>query len=275
MNRLVRGRGHTYRIDGQRVPSVTGVLRMLDSPALIGWAARMSAGYAIDHWEQLSDKLISERYRLIEDARFESNRGARERGKRVHSMAERLGISGEVDVPDELRGQVESVARFLDHWEMRTILAEVACASTEHMYAGTLDTVLECPKLGTVMIDWKVGGKGPYQDNALQLAGYRNTNIRLERVEQVGPRGGHKLIDVEHPMIKVDACFVAKVLADDVELYPVRTDTRERDTFLYLREIWEWHQAATDHRSDNYDPPIDEPIYPEQIPDPDSESRTA
>ena len=75
------------------------------------------------------------------------------------------------------------------------------------------------------------------------------------------------MVDVEHPMIEVDGCYVAKILPDDVELYPVRADGRERDTFLYLREIWEWHSMATDNKSDGYDPPVDEPIYPEQFPD--------
>ena len=63
--RLTRGRGHTYRIDGQRVPSVTGIMKMLDKPALIAWAARMSAGYAIDHWDELAAKPLSARHRLI------------------------------------------------------------------------------------------------------------------------------------------------------------------------------------------------------------------
>lgn len=267
-NRLQRGRGHTYRIDGQRVPSVTGVMKMLDKPALIAWAARMSAGYAVDHWDELAGMAVSQRYRLIEDARFERNREAKEKGKRIHSLAEKLGIEGEAQPPEHLVGQVEAVARFLDHWEFTTLATEAAVANTDYLYSGTLDTILESPKLGVCLLDWKTGAKGPYQDMALQLAGYRNCNVRLERTERLGPRGGRSLIDVEYPMIEVDGCYVAKVLPDDVELYPARAEAAEFQSFLYLRELWEWVDHATNPKSDGYDPPIDEPIFPENYQEP-------
>ena len=124
---------------------------------------------------------------------------------------------------------------------------------------------MESPKLGVCLLDWKTGAKGPYQDTALQLAPYRYANVRLERTERIGPRGGKSLIDVEMPMIEVDGCYVAKVLPDDVELYPVRAEKAEFETFLYLREIWEWSDHATNPKSDGYDPPVDEPIFPENF----------
>jgi len=265
VTRLTRGRGHTYRIDGQRVPSVTGITKVLDSPGLIKWAAQMSAGYAVDHWDELSRMAVSRRYQLIENARFEQNREAKEKGKRIHALAERLGVEGEAQPPEHLVGQVEAVARFLDSWEFETLAAEAAVANTDYLYSGTLDTILFSPKLGNVLVDWKTGAKGPYQDTSLQLAGYRYCDVRLERTERVGPRGGHSLIDIEKPMIEVDGCYVAKVLPDDVELYPARADAREFQSFLYLRELWEWVDHATNPKSDGYDPPIDEPIFPENF----------
>ena len=63
------GNGHGYQLDGRKVPGVTSITGKLDKPALIGWAARTAAGYAVDHWDELSRKPILERAKEIEDAR--------------------------------------------------------------------------------------------------------------------------------------------------------------------------------------------------------------
>lgn len=268
MSRLERrnyGSGHSYQLDGSKCPGVTTIISKLDKPALIDWAARKSAGYAIDHWDQLSNVPLMERAKLIQDARWDSNRKAIVRGNRIHALAEKLGNTDEAQPPPELLSQVEAVARFLDRWDIQTLVNEGSVAHTEYRYAGTLDVIAKSPKLGTILLDYKTG-TGVWGETALQLAAYRYADLLQTSTEEVGPRGGKKAgAPKEEPMIQVDGCYVAHVLSDDVELLPVEADEATFNTFLYLREVYEWHEAATNRNSEHYRPPIGSPLYPEQI----------
>jgi hypothetical protein len=268
MNRLERrnyGSGHSYMLDGTKVPGVTTIIGKLDKPALIDWAARKSAGYAIDHWDELTELPLMERAKLIQDARWDSNKKAIVRGNRIHALAEKLGVEGEAQPPAELLSQVEAYARFLDRWDMESVATEASIAHTEYRYAGTLDAIVKSPKLGTILMDVKTG-QSVWGEVALQLAAYRYADLLQTATETVGPRGGRKAgIPTEEPMPPVDACYVAHVLGDDVELLPVSVDEYTFETFLYLQEIYLWHEQATNRNSEYYRPPVGAAIYPEQV----------
>ena len=257
MNRLARrnyGSGHAYQLDGNRCPGVTTIIGKLDKPALIDWAARKSAGYAIDHWDELGRLPLMERAKLIQDARWESNKSAIVRGNRIHAMGEQLAHTGQPEAPPELLSQVEAYARFLDRWDMETLALEAPVAHTDYRYAGTLDSIVKSPKLGTILLDIKTGS-GVFGEVALQLAAYRYAD--LLQVSGKPPKEG--------PMIPVDDCYVAHVLGDDVELLPIEVTEETFDAFLYLREIYEWHERATNRKNDDFRPPVGAPVYPEQI----------
>ena len=71
--RINHGRGHSYLLDGERADGITWILgNGVPKPALVNWAARESAGYAVDHWDELQTVGASERLRRIERARFEN-----------------------------------------------------------------------------------------------------------------------------------------------------------------------------------------------------------
>ena len=62
--RLIRrnyGRGHGYRLDGQKVAGVTTAIDVLSKPALVDWAARTAAERAVNDWDALSALPITER----------------------------------------------------------------------------------------------------------------------------------------------------------------------------------------------------------------------
>ena len=70
--RVNSGRGHRY-VDayGRKVPGVTTVIgNGVPKPALVGWAARTTAAYAIDYWDELAELPVSERITRLEKARF-------------------------------------------------------------------------------------------------------------------------------------------------------------------------------------------------------------
>lgn len=267
MTRLQRrnyGSGHGYQMDGRKVPGVTTVIGKLDKPALVTWAARQSAGYAIEHWAELGELPLMERAKRIEDARWATNKAATVRGHRVHALGEQLLQTGDVDVPDELRGPVEAYARFLDRWQFEGVTTEAPVGHTGYQYAGTLDAIATSPKLGTVLLDVKTGN-GVWPEVALQLAAYRYADLMLCPRDVVGPRGGVRVEYDERPMPEVEGCYVAHVLADDVELVPVRAEEAEWQTFLYLREVFDWLRVATDRKDDGYRPPVGDVMFPEQV----------
>lgn len=268
--RINSGNGHSYRLDGHKIPGATTVIGTLDKPALVGWAAKESASYAVENWDRLSGLGQIERFDAIKDARFDTNKKAVVRGNRIHALGERLAKGEQVDVPDEITGPVEAYARFLDLWDFETLSTESPVCRTDYRYAGTLDAIVKNDRFGTVLLDVKTGSK-VYSEVSLQLAAYRYANVMLEEVVQVGPRGGKKpSLWVEKPMIPVDRAMVAHVLADTVELVPVVADEQIWSTFLFLVEVYETWIRRTDWKMRDdpaFSPTVGKPIFPEDVDD--------
>src|SRR5258708_38142963 len=120
------GRGHSYFIDGQKVDGVTTILsRGLPKTALYNWAARTAAGYAVDHWDELSGAPVTERLERIADAPNSTRDKAGGRGTRVHAPAERLVARDQVTGPEDRRGHGEAGVPVLGAWNDRPMLPEV------------------------------------------------------------------------------------------------------------------------------------------------------
>ena len=272
MARFVRknqGSSHHYLLDGARIPGVTTVIGILDKPALVNWAARETAIYADEHWAKLSAMRSGDRIQELERARYNTNRKAVVKGNRIHALGERLAHGETVDVPLEIRSEVEAYARFLDRWQLVTVATETPVCHSEWAYGGTFDLIAQTPRYGTALMDIKTG-KGVYSEVALQLNAYAACDLRLIEEQMTGPRGG-KLPSVWHeaPLPPIDSLLVAHVLADEVEMVPVKLDPAIFDAFLHMLEIFEtWHKrTAWDFRDeDTFDPPISKPVYPEDVP---------
>lgn len=245
------GNGHSYRLDGEKIPGVTSVLDLLDKPALVKWAADQSAQYAVEHWQELAELGVLERAKRISDARWATNKAAIVKGHRIHALADQLAHGVEVEVPDEYLRPVEAYARMLDEWEIETLATETPVCHTEYRYGGTFDAIVRAPKLGTIMLDVKTG-KRVYDEVGLQLAAYRFANLMID----------------DQPIIPTDAAYVAHITADDVQLLPIKQDDALTDSFLYLLELYElWHRRTAWKMRDDpaHDPVVGEPIFPEQV----------
>lgn len=269
LKRRNHGTGHSYTLYGKPVPGVTTILNVLDKPALVGWAARMSADYAIDHWNTLSEQPLSKRHEAILNARFEKNREATTKGTQIHDMAERLLTTGDAgNVPPNLYTQVKAVADFLDEWEIETIHAEAPIANTTRMYAGTCDSIAYSPKLGTILLDWKTG-KGIYPEMALQLAAYAKCDILLTQKTVIGPRGGKhtEWEEVEFP--EIDSCYIAHVHVDSVEMHPISFAMDLFEVFQHLLDIYNTWVKKTSLKfrdTPGYMPPIEPAIQASDYP---------
>jgi hypothetical protein len=266
------GSSHSYALDGQRIPGVTTVKDVLNKPALVRWAQRIAAEAVVDNWQHLTSLTPSQRQEFVASSADRARNKAAARGTRIHAMAEALQHGKTVEVPDELRPQVEAVAKFLDAWDMTSVLTETPVCHTEYRYGGTLDAVLDSPRLGRVLVDFKTrdDGRAPYDDVALQLAPYRFADLRLEEITQLGPRGGKKpSLWREAAMVDVDGCGVIAVSGDSAVWYPVEADESVFDVFLHLLEVhYAWiKRTGWAHRDDaEFSPTVGEPVWPEQVP---------
>lgn len=275
-SRKNHGNSHSYFMDGQRLPGVTSIIGVLDKPALVNWASETTARYAVENWERLSGMSFLNRYEELKKAREHTNREATVRGKRIHSLAERIMRGDEVSPDDRsLRAAAQAYVDLLDAWDLQPVTLEMPCVNLEYRYAGTADGIFESPKLGRLIVDIKTGRKA-YDEVALQLAAYRYTDIYLEEEEQFGPRGGKlKSLWHERPMIPVDGAAVIHIERETDEspamahLQPVQAGEDIWQTFLQLNDIhafWVQRTAWKYRESPTYNPPVGAPIHPEMDP---------
>jgi len=180
VQRIDRGRGHSYRIDGEQADGVTTLLGDgLAKPALVNWAANTTANYAVDNWAALGELTPSERLEKLKKARYEDLDKASKRGTEVHALGEKLVQGIEVDVPDELAGHAESYVKFLDTFNPVPILVESVVASRKWRYCGTLDLIADmCGERW--LLDIKTSRSGIFPDVALQLAMYRWAEVYID-----------------------------------------------------------------------------------------------
>jgi hypothetical protein len=203
------------------VDGVTTVLGDgIPKPGLITWAARETAGYAVDHWEELAALPISKRQRQLEGARYETTNTAKVRGTTVHKLAQRLAAGEEVEVPEHLTGYVDSYLSFAEEWQPAEQLVEAPVFNRTLRYAGTLDLLAGLRDDRAWLLDYKTGQSGVFPESALQLAAYRYAEFYLD--------GGGE----EHPLPPIDACGCVWLRADGYDLLPV--DAGE-EAFLLFR----------------------------------------
>ena len=224
--RINRGRGHSYLLDGEQADGVTTILSQgVPKPALIGWAANTTAGYAIDHWDELADLKASERLRKLEKARFGDNDAALVRGTQVHSIAQQLSSGEEVDVPEHLLGHVDSYLQFVTDWQPEEVIVETIVANRRRRYMGTLDLIADLNDGQRWLLDWKTTASGIWPESALQLAAYRNAEFYIDAQGQ------------EQPMPTVDQAGCVWLRADGYDLVPVDAGQDTFMSFLYCQQV--------------------------------------
>ena len=230
IERVNRGRGHSYRIvhdNGEREP-ISGVTTILSAGLpkvqLRDWAARFTASYAVDHWEELATKPISKRMEEIRQSSYQHRNAMARRGSEIHSYADRLTQGEEVDVPEELTRHVDNYLRFVDEWQLRELYHEAVIVSYRWKYAGTFDVMGDMAG-ARWLLDFKTGDSGIYPEVALQLAAYRYADALVDE-------HGNEI-----PMPSVDKCGVVWIRADGYDVLPITADAEVFRTFLYAQQM--------------------------------------
>ena len=223
VTRRNHGQGHSYTIDSEKVPGVTTILgAAMPKPALIEWAGKTTAAYAVDRWDELSELKPSKRLDVLNRARFEERDAAARRGTEVHRLGAALVAHEEVTVPEELAGHVESYVDFLDTWEPKAILVEGVIANRSVRYCGTVDLVAAMNG-GNFLLDVKTARSGIFPETALQLCAYAHAEVYLEDGE-------------ERPMseLSIERVAAVHVRADGWDLHEVSWG---EDVWNYFRHL--------------------------------------
>jgi hypothetical protein len=230
--RVAHGRGHRYFLDGEPCDGVTTIVSQgVPKPAFIEAAAKQTAGYAVDHWDELAAMKTSERLRILERARWIDIRAAGVRGTDVHKLVERLAAGEELDVPEPLVGHVDAYLQFTRDWKPEDLLVEATVISRAHRYMGTLDLVARLADGLRWLLDWKTAQSGVWPESALQLAAYRHAETYLDADNQ------------EHDMPQVDATGCLWLRADGYDLIPVQAGWDEFMRFRYAQVLADFCRA--------------------------------
>lgn len=176
-----------HKVNGEKVPSVTQILKVLDKSGPLMWwswrlglqsiAARVERGETLPgNWEILESELKRDK----ETPNHARNKSAA-RGTGVHDAAELWALEQTVpnpnDFPEEERGYVQALALWITEQKPEYIETEIPVGSAEHGFIGKFDFRAKVD--GKVVIgDYKTS-KGIYVEHFLQLAAYELASVEM------------------------------------------------------------------------------------------------
>lgn len=240
----------------RRLWSVTTLLKggVPKGDALVGWAAKVTAEYAVENVDMLRSLVASghdeEALYLCKRARFRRASKAQARGTEVHAVAEAINLGQTVDVSDEIRPYVDQYVAFLREHSPTFECAEAPVYNLTWGYAGTLDAIAVIDGRRCVL-DIKTTDKRPgqprppYPETALQLCAYARSEgvgVNPERFTVSGGRRYYVLTEDEQlePMPEIEGAFALIVSPYDFQLVPAAIDEPIWEAFLHAREIARW-----------------------------------
>lgn len=243
------GSGRTYTWGGQQYASVTNIISNgVPKPALVGWAKKVTAEYAVDNLPLLNALAEDDPKGAIDwlkGAAYRQRDEAANAGTALHEATERVAM-GE-DFATVVRDQDDHVTRamlmqfgqFLDLVKPTYLAVEAVVYNTTHGYAGTLDSIIETDhegikaQLGIVdrpvrlIVDTKTS-KGVYAETGLQLAAYRYSDF-------IGLSDGS-----ERPMLTVDGAAVLHIRPRSWKFIPIDTSEAVFKSFVRAMGVAHW-----------------------------------
>jgi hypothetical protein len=217
--------------------SVTTILQVAPKPALINWAKKFTAEYAVDHFDAFKALVEDDPMAAVDwlkGAAWRDRDRKAELGSFVHAAAEAYVLGQPFPKwPKNVEPPMRQFIAFLDDCQPVFEQTELSVYSKTWNYAGTLDGIATLD--GRVLVgDWKTGAD-LYPEVALQLAAYRHA-------EFIGAPDGDEL-----PMPKTDGAFALHLPRDgsDYVLLDVRADDEVFQTFLYMVEVFKWQEQQS------------------------------
>jgi hypothetical protein len=238
---------------GRRYPSVTNVLdTAIHKPALVPWAAKVTAEYAVNNLPALSKAVRLDPESAIKELKSQVRyikETAAELGSRIHAAAEAHALGAPVADDPDVKPFLKQYLAWLDAWgvdlERDVEVAECSMVNRSHDYAGTADVFLwlrlteqgvpDASSRTLWLIDYKTSSTRPavslYPENVLQLAALRNCEALW------APD------DTEHPVPPVAGCAVLNLRQRSHAFIPVPADGAAFEAFLAALSVTRYLHA--------------------------------
>lgn len=266
-----RGRYYQHPTTGQPLVSVTNVLgTCIAKQALIPWAAKIAAEYALDNLPTLARRLRTDdptevRKTISSQVKAYTDKAA-DLGTRVHDVAEQIALGTYVWGTDpEAEPYATQYLAWLDAWgvdlERDVEATEITVADPDRGYAGTADLRVRLPLKGFAdgkvipadgderypwLIDFKSSATraatSGYPEYVLQLAGLRYAKeawLPDDTVTRLQPVAGAAVLNLRQRSY----AFI-----------PVAADPAAHKAFLNLLEGAKWL-----HAREGFEQPVDPP----------------
>lgn len=237
INAQRRSSSGLYYRNGIGHVSVTTILSALAKPALVNWAAKEVAEFAVANWDGAIAGLMASGQKaaatdLLKGAPWRNRDAAAARGTAVHKHVEDILNGFEVDVPESIAPQVDAYLAF--HRDFAPVVehSEVTVFHYTYGYAGTLDLIA---RIGDErwLIDFKAG-KGVYPEFALQVNAYAFGEVIADG-------------DADLAMPTIDRAGILHLQKSGrYDLVPVTLSDRVFSSFLHTLECYRWQSELSD-----------------------------
>jgi hypothetical protein len=231
INRRMGGQQHRlYEVDGQELPSVTSVLKMIAKPALTTWLQKQVATAAVEtqDWRAQDPETAIE---MIMAASRSTGRKAAMKGTDIHQAIDEGRALA--DVPEDHRPYLKAAEAAMAEIGLVFSHKEVTLANLHQGYAGTADGLLFHEDLQSLAImDWKTtSSTAGWREHQLQLAAYAacDTIVTSDGELHPVPQPVTELIVVG---LKADATADIRRLTDSHRIHDLQ------DAFYGLLEVW-------------------------------------
>lgn len=197
-----------YAYNGATYPTVTTLLKVLNKPALVGWAARSVAEYAAKNYKQvyaIAEEDTEAAVDLLKGTPWRERDKAASLGARVHAIA---AAGGE---PDDIeRPYVTQWQKFLEDTGAEVVAQERIVVNTVVGYGGTADLILRNRQGEHVLLDIKTGKTVADRDGQV----YPEIRLQLN---------AYAAADVGLP-VPIDKAAVLHIQTDGYDVHPVALD---------------------------------------------------
>lgn len=254
-----KGRYYRHPVTGTSLVSVTNVISVgVAKGALVPWAAKVTAEYAMNHLPALVKQARTDRDGATKHLKAQVTQArdkAADLGSRIHAHAEAHILGKPIADDPECAPYVAQYVRFLADFGVDIAAdveaAELTVANPAKGYAGTLDLILRLPLDGFTegrtlpcqerrlwLVDIKTSATRPvgsvYADYALQLAALRGCTEAWLPDDTV----------TKMPA-PIYGAAVLNLRTDAYALIPVPSDTPVLHAFLGALATTQWMHAQT------------------------------
>ena len=222
---------HIYYKDDKRIPSVTNILQVIAKPALVPWAAKVTAEYIkskIMAGVPYDELYLNDVFESGKMAHKTQKQSAGSAGTLIHSWIERYikGEKPEMPVSEEMVRSVEKFLKWVEEYKVEFVACEGAVYSQKYGFTGTFDFIAKINGelvMGDIKTSSGIWTEYWYQVAAYQLARqeeFPQENFAYRGIIRIDRKVGTfqwKQSDPEDYALHVAGFLAAKALYDSLE----------------------------------------------------------